>query len=199
MVTSTSAPRCQPSLVAADDASYKDMLVMRAQRARCVPDGRSTRGSSRSLRDKPPRSSQVTESAGGRATAPQTSQADGHGAATQAATPLSDVGPPWTDPLGNAQVAPKIRTASDGFDHPRDRLLIRGSRVRALEGRHPALGSSHLIAEVDRVLAAYYDRRAGARPPGIDQAAHALPDVPARELAAYGHQSGTSSCVVPRA
>jgi hypothetical protein len=76
VVTSTSAPRCQPSLVAADDASHKDMLVMRAQRARCVPDRRSTRGSSRSPRDKPPRSPQVTESAGGSAAAPQISQAD---------------------------------------------------------------------------------------------------------------------------
>ena len=44
VVTSTSAPRCQPSLVAADDASHKDMLVMRAQRARYVPDGKSARG-----------------------------------------------------------------------------------------------------------------------------------------------------------
>jgi hypothetical protein len=60
--------------------------------------------------------------------------------------------------------------------------LIRGSRVRALEGRHPALSSSHLIAEIHRVLATYYDRWTGARPPGIDQAAHALPDVPVREL-----------------
>jgi hypothetical protein len=68
------------------------------------------------------------------------------------------------------------------FDDDRARLLIRGSRVRALEGRHPALGSSHLIAEIHRVLAAYYDRRAGARPPGIDQAAHAPPDAPVREL-----------------
>src|SRR6185437_16757747 len=59
---------------------------------------------------------------------------------------------------------------------------IRGSRVRAVEGRHPALGSSHLIAEIHRVLATYYDRRTGARPPGVDQAAHALPDVPVREL-----------------
>ena len=50
--------------------------------------------------------------------------------------------------------------------------LIRGSRVRALEGRHPALGSSHLIAEIHRVLATYYDRRTSARPP----------DVPVREL-----------------
>jgi hypothetical protein len=33
VVTSTSAPRCQPSLVAADDASHKDMLVMRARRS----------------------------------------------------------------------------------------------------------------------------------------------------------------------
>src|SRR5262249_24786576 len=60
--------------------------------------------------------------------------------------------------------------------------LIRGSRVRALEGRHPALGSSHLLAEVHRVLAAYYDRWAGARPQSVDQAAHAPPDVPMREL-----------------
>src|SRR5262249_40040528 len=59
---------------------------------------------------------------------------------------------------------------------------IRGSRVRALEGRHPALGAPHLIAEIHRVLTTYYDRRTGARSPGIDQAAHALPDVPVREL-----------------
>src|SRR5215475_14891697 len=59
---------------------------------------------------------------------------------------------------------------------------IRGSRVRALEGRHPALGAPHLIAEIHRVLATYYDRRTGARSPGIDQAAHAQPDVPVREL-----------------
>jgi hypothetical protein len=76
---------------------------------------------------------------------------------------------------------PKHRTAPDGFDTDRACLLIRGSRVRALEGRHPALGAPHLIAEIHRVLATYYDRRTGARL-GIDQAAHALPDVPVREL-----------------
>jgi hypothetical protein len=54
--------------------------------------------------------------------------------------------------------------------------------VRAFERRHPALGSSDLIAEVYRVLAAYYDRRTGAGPPGVDQAANALPDVPMRKL-----------------
>jgi hypothetical protein len=62
------------------------------------------------------------------------------------------------------------------------KLSIRGFGVRALEGRQPAFDSSHLIAEVLRVLAAYYDRRARTRPPGVDKAAHALPDVPVREL-----------------
>ena len=76
----------------------------------------------------------------------------------------------------------RCRTVSDGLDTGRACLLIRRSRVRALEGRHPALGAPHLIAEIHRVLATYYDRRTGARPPGIDQAAHALPDVPVREL-----------------
>src|SRR5215468_8748315 len=62
------------------------------------------------------------------------------------------------------------------------KLSIRGSGIRALEEGPPVVGLSHLIAEVHRVLATYYDRWTGSRPPGIDQAAHALPDVPVREL-----------------
>src|SRR5690349_21412609 len=56
----------------------------------------------------------------------------------------------------------RCRTVSDGLDTGRACLLIRRSRVRALEGRHPALGAPHLIAEIHRVLATYYDRRTGA-------------------------------------
>jgi hypothetical protein len=46
-------------------------------RARCVPDGRSTRGYSRSPAGRRSRSPHVAESPGSRQAAPQTSQADG--------------------------------------------------------------------------------------------------------------------------
>src|SRR5262249_50210656 len=76
-------------------------------------------------------------------------------------------------------------TDSDGLNRARAPLLIRGARGRGRSGAplpHPALGLSHLLAEAPRVLAAYYDRRTGARPPSVNQTAHALPDVPVREL-----------------
>src|SRR5215467_5911617 len=62
------------------------------------------------------------------------------------------------------------------------KLLILGFRVRAFEGRHPAFGSPDLSKQVRRILRTYDHWRAGARPPSVDQTAHAPPDVPVREL-----------------
>jgi hypothetical protein len=62
------------------------------------------------------------------------------------------------------------------------KLLILGFWVRALGGCHPALGPFDLIAEIHGIFRAHYNWWAGARPPGVDQTAHASPDVPIREL-----------------
>jgi hypothetical protein len=61
-------------------------------------------------------------------------------------------------------------------------LLIRGFGVRAFEGSTPAFGSPDLGAQLYGVLCAYDKGWAGARPASIDQAAHAPPDMPLREL-----------------
>jgi hypothetical protein len=79
---------------------------------------------------------QISVSAGRPRIVDETSQADGHGAATRAATPPHAAGSLRTDPCRNAQVAPKIRTASDDFEHRRACLLIRGcSRARRVPDR----------------------------------------------------------------
>src|SRR5262249_1714991 len=69
-------------------------------------------GDSRSLTDRTSAKPQASDSAGSRVIADETSQADGH----RAATPPHDVGPLRTDPGRNAQAEPKIRTASDDFE-----------------------------------------------------------------------------------
>src|SRR5262245_222777 len=110
---------------------------------------------------------------------------EGRGRYRQTAPASSKSSSNATEPPRTAPHQPRLITAgqpaggtdSDGLNRARARLLIRGSGVRVRGGapvRHPALGLSHLIAEVHRVLAAYYDRRAGARPPSVKQTAHAL-------------------------
>lgn len=59
-------------------------------------------------------------------------------------------------------------------------------RFRPRELGQLALGSPDLVPEIHRVLTADYERWAGARPPGVDQAAHAAPDMPVRELSRVG-------------
>ena len=47
---------------------------------------------------------------------------------------------------------------------------------------HLAFCAPDLIPEIRSVLAADHQRRAGTRPPGVHEAAHAAPDMPLGEL-----------------
>jgi hypothetical protein len=72
----------------------------------------------------------------------------------------------WADPNGLEHVCPWSSEGLNGlrpFGHRPSPTLNSGPRVRALEGRHPALGAPHLIAEIAR-LGRDRQRSAGARP-----------------------------------
>lgn len=78
-------------------------------------------------------------------------------------------------------------------------LLTRGFGVRAFAGISHPFGSPDLSTQLYGVLCAYDEGRTGARPTSIDQAAYARQTCHCGNSAAYGHQSGTWSGVVPGA
>jgi hypothetical protein len=64
--------------------------------------------------------------------------------------------------------------------------LVVEAAAEKMPSSHPAFCAPDLISQVHGILPADHNRRAGAGPTRVHEAAHATPDVPLRELSRVG-------------
>jgi hypothetical protein len=90
------------------------------------------------------------------------------------------------DNLANPTHSPKTIPVAAAAAVDRSAVTQRPGADEKMPSGHLALGSADLISEIRRILAAHHHWWTGARPPGVDHAAHAPPDMPMRELGRVG-------------